>query len=305
MIFTWVMSAAHLDLNLLRLLLAVHDAGSVSLAAHKLGLSQPAASNALARLRNALGDPLFVRGKSGMVPTAYTARIVPLVRTHLSGLNDALTNTMGFDPATSTRTFRLSLSGLGEQLFLPSLSARIAGEAPYVSLENISAPMSDLPRVLANQEADVSIGIIGSMQKGLQSEYLFDEIYRVVANPALSLDEVAGMDWQSKRIIVVAPSATYANDLETLLDRLGVSSNITYRLRHFGALPDMLRLIDAVAVVPEQFAARLEQAGAARRLPVDLQLGQRSVNMVWHRKSDNDPGCEWLRELIRDLFKEG
>lgn len=296
-----MMSVAHLDLNLLRLLLAINDAGSVSQAGQKLGLSQPAASNALARLRATLGDPLFVRSRTGMVPTAYTERIVPVVRVHLAGLSNALSDAMGFDPATRKRTFRLSLSGLGEQMFLPTLSARIAEEAPQVSLENISAPMHELPRVLSTQEADVAIGIIGPLESGLQRQHLFDEVYCVVGNPALS--DADARNWRKRRIIVVAPSATYADDLETLLARHGLASNVTYRLRHFGGLPDMLRLVDAVAIVPDQLATRLEQVGAARRLPAELPLGRHAVNLVWHRKSDNDPGCVWLRGLISELFE--
>lgn len=296
--------ASHLDLNLLRLLLTIHDTGSVSSAGATLGLSQPAASNALARLRTALGDPLFVRTSSGMAPTAYVQRIVPAVRVHLSALADVLTDASGFDPATSKRTFRLSLSGLGEQMFLPPLSARIAEEAPLVSLENISAPMDELAHVLAVQEADAAIGIISPLKKGLRGTHLFHEVYRVVANPHLSDAEAADLKWQDKRIIVVSPSATYGSDLEVLLDRHGLALNVSYRLRHFGGLPDMIRLIDAVAIVPDQMATRLEQAGAARKLDAELSLGRREVSLVWHRISDNDPGCVWLRGLIRELFEE-
>lgn len=291
-----------LDLNLLRLLVEVHDAGSVSIAGRRLGLSQPAASNALARLRTSLSDPLFVRSKDGMVPTAYAQKVVPVVREHLSGIATALAEALAFDPSTSTRTFRLSLSGLGEQTFLPPLARRVAELAPKITIENISAPRMELPTALARQDADIAIGILNYREQEIHALHLFDERYHAVGNPDLADADLARLSLKDMRIILVTPSATYAEDLEVLLERHGLSSSICYRLRHFGGLPEMLQLTDAVAIVPGELMRRLELSGAARRLPIDLPLGRHGVRLIWHSKSDNDPGCIWLRGLVRDLF---
>ena len=298
------MQTHHLDLNLLQLLLEIEETGSVSKAGRRLGLSQPAASNALARLRCALDDPLFVRGREGMVPTAYVERVAPALRAQLSALHATLADRKVFDPATSTRAFQISLSDLGEQIFLPPLARRVAEIAPHVTLENIAAPMSDLARSLTDQMADVAIGILTPGDRAIRKQPLFTEVYRAVASMGLSPQEIAEMNLRERRIILVAPTATYAEDMEALLDSQGYTPNISYRLRSFGALPEMLRLPDAVAILPGQFADRLTGAGLAQLLPVELPLGQHEVSLVWHRRSDDDPGCAWLRGIITELFAD-
>lgn len=300
-----MISFDRIDLNLLSLMIEIHDKGSVSRAGRKLGLSQPASSNALARLRHSLGDPLFVRGKDGMVPTALAERIVPHIRTHLAGISAALAEASEFDPATSTRTFRLSLSGLGEQTFLPPLARRVFADAPNVRLENVSSSLADLPGVLSDRDADVAIGILDLKDKAVCETHLFDEVYRAVGTPARPQASAEALELKNKRIILVAPSATYAEDLEWVLAKHGLSDNICVRLRHFGALPDMLGALDAVAIVPGQFATRLAQAGKGTILPAVLPLGRHGVKLVWHQRTTSDPGCAWLRGLICELFRQG
>ena len=143
-----------LDLNLLRMLVAMDATGSVSKSAELIGLSQPAASNALKRLRFATGDPLFVRSKHGMVATEFALSIIPGVREHLDGLFDALGGQNSFDPATSTRVFRLSLSGLGELAFLPKLAGPVFSEAPMVKMHNTSVPADRLADPVRRQPGD-------------------------------------------------------------------------------------------------------------------------------------------------------
>lgn len=299
-----MISLDRIDLNLLSLLIQIYDKGSVSKAGKKLGLSQPAASNALARLRHSLGDPLFVRGKDGMAPTAFADRIVPHIRTHLAGISAALAEASHFDPATSNRTFRLSLSGLGEQTFLPPLARRVFREAPNVKLENVSSSLAELAGTLSDRDADVAIGILDLKDKAVCETHLFDEVYRAVGNPARPQAGVEALGLREEKIILVAPSATYAEDLEWVLAKHGLSNNICVRLRHFGALPDMLSALDAVAIVPGQLASRLTDAGYATILPAVLPLGRHGVKMVWHQKTTSDPGCAWLRGLICELFQQ-
>ncbi|MCG6903632.1 MAG: LysR family transcriptional regulator [Rhodobacter sp.] len=293
-----------IDLNLLSLLIEIHDCGSVSQAGRKLGLSQPASSNALARLRQSLGEPLFVRGKNRMLPTAFTSHIAPQIRLHLAGISNALTKAGEFDPRTSTRTFRLSLSGLGEQIFMPSLAQRIHARAPGAILSNVAARLSDLAQSLAAQEADAAIGILDLKDRNIRQTHLFDEVYRAVGNPGLPRDRIETIDLARARIILVAPSATYAQNIEDALDRHGWSENICLRLRHFGALPEVLQKLDAVAIVPGQLATRLERSGQASILPAELPLGRHQVKLVWHQHTDLEPGCIWLRRQICELFQK-
>lgn len=292
------------DLNLLELLLQIHDTRSVSLAGSNLGLSQPATSNALARLRGMLGDTLFIRGAKGMEPTPFAERIVPDIREHLSGIASVLNDATTFDATNSQRTFRLSLSGLGEQVFLAPLAKRVFDLAPGVRLENVSSSFEDLSRTLAARESEVAIGLLDFHDPQLRQMHLFDEDYRVVGPPGLSQADAFAVDLCRERIVMAVPGLTYADDVENVIRERGLSDNVCLRIRNFGALPEMLVSLNAFAIVPGYLGRRMVEAGQATLLDMTLPRGRQRVQLVWHINTMQDPGCIWLREQIRDLFQE-
>lgn len=293
-----------LDLNLLRMLVTLAETRSVSQAGTQLGLSQPAASNALSRLRQALGDPLFVRTNAGMVPTPFAETILPDVIRHLGGIFEALGFQAQFDPAQSKRTFRLSMSGLGEIVFLPPLVARVMAEAPFVGIRNVPVSVADLPEALESGEVDLAIGMIDVAGRGVRTLALFEETYVAVAGPDFdrNLDGIG--DLRNERLVVSAPAASYASDLVDVLTSNGLADNVALQLGNFGALPHLLKSTPLVAIVPRQYAKLLEASGQARLLPVEIAPQQASARLVWSRKNENDPGFMWLRQIMVSLFKE-
>lgn len=295
-----MMNIRQIDLNLLSLLVRIAETGSVSVAGAQLGLSQPASSNALARLRQALGDPLFQRTREGMVPTGFAEAILPGIREHMAGIEATLTSVAGFDPGTSRRRFRLSLSGLGEQNFLPRLAATVFDKAPFVTLENVSSPAGELAETLSSRRADIAIGLIDLALPTMRQQVLFRDDYRVIASPALAAR--GPVDLTRARLILVAPSATFAREIEAMHTRLGLADRVCLRMSHFGALPAMLDTLEAAAIVPGQFAAKLAEDGGAVLLPARADLGRQAVNLVWHERTETDPGCQWLRGIVTRLF---
>eukprot|EP01036_Dinobryon_divergens_P046183 gene46183-61759_t len=151
------MNFRQLDLNLLRVLAAIHRTGSVTAAGKALALSQPATSNALARLRDYFQDDLFVRSPGGLQPTRLCERLAPEVQTQLQMLETAVTVRDEFDPAHSDMRWRLSLSDLGEMMFLPPLAAALRQQAPQAHLTNISVAADDVPAALESREIDFAI----------------------------------------------------------------------------------------------------------------------------------------------------
>ncbi|NIZ12283.1 LysR family transcriptional regulator [Phaeobacter sp. HF9A] len=292
-----------IDLNLLDLLLQIYDSHSVSVAGANLGLSQPATSNALARLRQMLGDPLFIRGARGMEPTPFTERIVPDIREHLSGIASVLNDATTFDASNSKRTFRLSLSGLGEQVFLAPLARHVFARAPGIRLENASSPFLDLYRTLATRESEMAIGLLEMQNAQLRQMHLFDEDYRVVGPPGLSHQRAANLDLCRERIVMAVPSLTYADDVEQVLAERGLAENVCMRIRNFGALPELLSTLNAFAIVPGYLGRRMVEAGQATMLDMTLPRGRQKVQLVWHINTMQDPGCIWLRAQIRELFQ--
>ncbi|MGI9134479.1 MAG: LysR family transcriptional regulator, partial [Rhodoferax sp.] len=164
-----------MDLNLLRVLCAIYRAGSVTEAGKQLSLSQPATSNALARLRSFFGDELFVRSPRGLHPTRKAQRIVPELIVHLQSLETTLLSAEKFEPASSAMRWRMSLSDLGEILFLPALAERLRAESPHSQLSNISVAAQQVGTALDAHDIDLAIGILGPSHSSIASERLFQE----------------------------------------------------------------------------------------------------------------------------------
>ncbi|GHA51591.1 LysR family transcriptional regulator [Amylibacter ulvae] len=286
----------------MRLLLAIDQHGSVSRAGGVVGLSQPASSNALARLRTSLDDPLFLRTRDGMIPTPYCAKILPIVRANLAGIENALQQPDDFVAHSSSETFRLSLSDLGEMMFLPSLAHHMSQIAPNLRMHNIAAARQNLHNALQQRQCDIAIGILNTAGNGLNSTTLFHETYRAIIGR-----DVDPRKYQTLRdapITLTAPSATYANDIEDELSKKGLANNIVLRLRHFGALPQLLNQMDVVAIVPSQYAQSLKNQQQAQILPIPVPLGEHEVKMIWHQITDSDPAITWFRQQILDVFGE-
>ena len=291
-----------LDLNLLRMLVALDDTRSVSQAGERLGLSQPAASNALSRLRLALDDPLFLRSKEGMMPTGYAETILPEIRSHLAGLFTALERGTQFDPASSSRVFRLSLSGLGEAVFLPGLAVRLFQAGPGLRLVNTATPTEALATALELGDVDLAIGMVALSARGVRSETLFNEDYVAVTGPGLAQPPRSLDDLRDMQLMVPAPATTFGSAIDSALQAIGLADRVVLRLGHFGALPQLLAQLDLVAVVPRQLADQLAGAGQARILPIRISDTASPICMIWHDRTDTDPAAIWLRALVRGLF---
>lgn len=290
------------DLNLLRILVAMSETGSVSATADRIGLSQPATSNALGRLRKAVGDQLFVRSRKGMLPTSYAELILPDVKLHLDGIYDRLSPRSKFEPASSCRTFRLSLSGLGELVFLPRLAETIFGSAPNIRLHNMAIRATRLAAALENGDIDCAIGIINIQDRGINSLPLFSESYVAIAGGGLHRTPRTMQELRQERLAVSAPIVSYAQDMASLLRSHDLHQNVALQLANFDALPHLLGNLPLIAIVPRQFALQLEAAGTARLIPVELSQQESTARLIWSERTETDDGCRWIRKCIIKQF---
>jgi DNA-binding transcriptional LysR family regulator len=298
------MNFRQLDLNLLRVLAAIHRTGSVTAAGRALALSQSATSNALARLRSYFGDALFVRSPSGLRRTHRCEQLAPAVVAHLQALEAVVNDIEAFDPAVSDMTWRLSLSDLGEMLFLPSFSAALRQKAPRARVANISVPAPAVGAALETREIDCAIGILQPKQRGIHADLLFREQYVAITAPqwrpakgsvATSLTRA---QLASAQLVVASPTATFHSSVEEMLVKFELEGRIMLRVRHFGALPDLVTKTDLLAIVPAMYAA--SRTGLkVWRLPFAPYY---DVRLVWHGNTERDPAQQWLRDLSRALF---
>lgn len=302
------MNFRQLDLNLLRVMAAIYRTGSVTLAGKALSLSQPATSNALARLRGHFEDDLFVRAPSGLKPTRLCEQLAPGVLAQLLALETLVTGHEDFDAATSRMHWRLSLSDLGEILFLPGLAGALRSEAPAARLSNISVAAGDVAAALESRDIDLAIGILQPRQGGIRTQLLFREDYVAVAAPhwrpasgrigraltATQLSEAA--------FVVAAPTATFHGSVEQMLVRMKLEDRIVVRARHFGALPELALSSDLLSIVPQMYARNLNRRHDFRiwKLPGAPSY---EVRLVWHGSTDRDPAQRWIRALVYKLYQ--
>lgn len=304
------MNFRQFDLNLLRVLAALHRTRSVTEAGKALSLSQSATSNALARLREAFKDELFVRSPRGLQPTRLCETMAPAVLAQLRSLESVVTGHESFDPLTSRMHWKLSMSDLGEMLFLPPLAAALRAQAPHTRLSNISVAAAAVAAGLENREIDCALGILQPRHRGVHAQLLFREQY--VAMTSAGWRPASGRVGRSlsmaqlgqAALVVASPTATFHTSVEQMLASMKLDGRIVLRARHFGALPELALTSDLVAIVPQAYAMSLRQR-------FDFRLWQLpdapfyDVRMVWHASTDRDPAHLWMRALLQRLFAGG
>jgi DNA-binding transcriptional LysR family regulator len=277
------MKLTDIDLNLLVVFDRLVQDGRVSRVADSLGLSQPAVSNALRRLRNLLDDELFLRTPSGMAPTPYALQLAEPVAQALRGLQGALNVRASFDPARSERCFTLAMTDVGEIYFLPVLMDALAREAPGVTLRCVPVADAALREDMAAGRVDLALGSLPQLQAGFFQQALFRQRYLALMR--------AGH-----------PLATASTPVEDALQRLGVARQVQLTVPHYVALGQVLGSTDLVATVPERLAERLAGPHALVARPLTLRLPASTIAQLWHAHLHRDPGHQWLRALVAQRF---
>ena len=293
------------DLNLLRVFDAVLRDHSVTAAARHLGLTQPAVSNALARLRALLEDALFVRTPSGMDATPFARELAEPVRQALALLESALAHGPGFDPATSTRAFRFYMSDLGQVEFLPPLVERAQRVAPGLRLEAVALEVEDISDALAAGAIDLAVGFLPGLGPPVRRQPLFRDRYVCL----MRADHPAAGARLTRKAFLEASHALVSYKgghrvIEEALERTGLARKIALRVPHFTVVPMVLERSDLILTLPSRVARVYQQRGNFKSLPPPVPIAPADVAVHWHGRFERDPGNRWLREIIVELFAE-
>jgi DNA-binding transcriptional LysR family regulator len=300
------MNVQDLDLNLLRVFDAVLRERGVTAAAARLGLTQPAVSNALARLRGLFGDVLFVRTATGMDATPFARGVAEPVRQALALLESALAHGPGFDPASSTRAFRFYMSDLGQIEFLPPLVERVQKAAPGVRLEAVSADLEHIADALGAGAIDLAVGFLPALGPPVARRALFRDPYRCLMrsdHPAAE-SRFTRKKFQEALHVLVTYRGGGHRVIEEALERAGVSRRIALRVPHFTVVPMVLQRTDLILTLPARVARVYERQGGFKTVPPPIPVPPAEVAVHWHERFEADPGNRWLREQIVELFSE-
>ncbi|MEW5424796.1 LysR family transcriptional regulator [Amorphus sp. 3PC139-8] len=278
--------------------------GSVNGAARRLHLSQPAVSGALARLRHILQDQLFIRTRRGMVPTQRALELGPVVATALSSLRDALSSGQDFEPSTSTRTFTVLMSEIGQILFLPVLTEQIRKIAPGIRLVVTTTQASRHMEAFENGEIDIAVGVWPHLKEGMIQRRLFIDGWMCVAREdhpqigeTLTLSEYLALD----HVTVSSVSGGDGIIAKTLRGQ-GLDRRIALQVTDFLASPLIVAKTDLIATAPEELARFYASAARLRTVELLFDLPKIDLRLYWHKRSETDRGAVWLREMVLTLL---
>jgi len=297
------MNVQDVDLNLLRVFDTVLSERGVTPAAARLGLTQPAVSNALARLRGVFGDPLFVRTTGGMDATPFARQLAEPVRQALALLESALAHGPGFEPATSARAFRFYMSDLGQIEFLPPLVERVQRSAPGVRLEAVGLEVEDIGVALAAGTLDLAVGFLPGLGPPLQRRALFRDPYVCLmrtGHPAIDKKLTRKKFLAASHALVSYRGGHRV--IEEALERAGLARRIALRVPHFTVVPMILERSDLILTLPARVARVFERHGSLKSLPPPVPIPPAEVAVHWHERFEGDPGNRWLRDLMIELY---
>ncbi len=296
---------AGVDLNLLRVFLAIWDLRSLTAAGERLALTQSAVSHALRRLRTLFDDPLFARTPNGMVPTDAAFRLYTPLAQAFAMINEAVQQLANFEPSTAQRVFRISMSDMSEFYFLPPLLAKLDRETRGIRIEVTNLPVESVSVAMRAGEIDLALGYVPGLDGNCTTQTLFvDEHVCVVrAGHPLRKTKPTREDLMGLRYIYASTNATGHRMVEQWLDELNFKRSVVLRLPHFVVAPEIVMNTDLAVIFPKSIAQRFNRGKAFRILPLPFTLPPIVIQVHSHTQFASDPGIAWLRETIYGMFR--
>ncbi len=292
-----------LDLNLLVVFDAILKDGNITGAARRVGLSQPAMSNALARLRKTFDDPLFVRTNKGMQPTPHAQLLAAPIQRACELAISALEISTKFDPSTAHNTFRFYMTDIGEAVFLPKLIHAITQRAPGVKLKLLRIPEHGEQAAMAAGDVDIALGFFPDLQAGFFQQRLYSDgfVCLVRADHPQVQDRMSVEQFESMRHAVIAGEGT---GHEAAIQRAVAKHrlHVSLTLPHFMALPLIVSQTDHVVIVPRRLALAFRGHANLRIVESPIKIAPFEIKQHWHERYHHNPANQWIRGLIAEVF---
>lgn len=289
----------HIDLNLLLVFDTLMQERNLSRAADRLHKSQPAVSNALSRLREQLGQPLFRRTSKGLEPTADAMILHRSVRQALYLLQSGISAQESFQLDTE-RTFRLSMNDDAQLRLLPTLTARLKLLAPRVTLQVLPDEGTLLPQRLANGDLDLAIDYLYFDDPDLLYQPITEECLAVIGrlgHPAFK-DGLDKKSYLAAQHVSILPRAGRGSPLEIVLGSAKARRNVQLQVPHYLTIPAIVASTELLGTVPLNLARYFAHKYDLQIADFPFEMSAVQISLVWHRKQEHVSGMRWLREQI-------
>lgn len=304
------MSFRTLDLNLLKVFEALMTEGSVTRAANILFMTQPAVSNALARLREALDDPLFVRAGTGVAPTQRAVALWGSLGEALGRVRGAL-DEQAFDPQQTEAEFSLSMSDYVCGMVMPRLLPHLEHCAPLARLHTVPNTVLEIPDQLDDNRVDCVLGVyVNEAQHPdhVRSRALWEVEYACFmrkSHPLACRKRLGTRQFLQARHVDVSLAGKAPTSYDMFLAAQGLSRNLVATVNHYSVAYELLLHSDLVAVLPRELGTQSAHAPFLHAMPLPLKAPPRVVSLFWHQRNDTVPAQHWLRQTLVGLFARG
>ncbi|MDH4581585.1 LysR family transcriptional regulator [Pseudomonas sp. BN415] len=294
------------DMNLLPVFLTLMEERNVTRAAERLGMTQPALSNALARLRDMLQDPLFIRERYGMQPTEKAEALAPGIAAAVSSLDELVLGQQGFDPTKAERLFTLAPNSYVEFVLLPGIVARLRERAPGIRLRMVPFGADLAETGVISGTTAMVLGRITDPPDNLVVQPLMEDGLACVVradHPRIS-KRISRQQYEQLRHVTVLPPGRLRAGLFQALQRQGLQREVAVSVTHFLAIPELIAATDYCATLPKLICQHLARDPRLKVLAAPVDLGTFPVEMAWHVRYRHDPAHQWLRDLVGEVARE-
>lgn len=293
-----------IDLNLFTVFETIYREGSLTRAGEQLNLTQPAISHALAKLRDQLEDPLFVRHGHKMVATPLAENLLPQVRAALAQLHQAVLSSRVFDPASSDRVFTLAMRDVLEAVLLPPLLRKLASIAPGIKVECVRNERKEMENRMSAGEIDFALDVLLPGSENLRHEkWLHDELVVIgrAQHPALQ-QKLSLKRYLQAQHIQISSRSSGAGMEDIAINQLGQHRHVALRCQNHFAACTVAAQSDLLVTMPAGFAEVLVKIiPHLITSPFPVQQTAIDVHLYWHENRDNDPANIWFRNLLNQI----
>ena len=296
------MNLNKVDLNLFIVFDAIYTEANLTRAGQIVGITQPAVSNALARLRETFNDPLFVRTAQGMVPTPMAQNIIGPVRNALQLLRVSVQESRTFNPLQANKTFRISMTDLTEAVVLLPLFQRLRRLAPNVKIESMLAKRRETTKELAAGRLDFAMDAPLNTDPQVRHVKLLEDRYVCAMRRGhpLAKDKLSVEEYLSLSHIHISSRRSGLGMVDLALGKMGQQRKIALRSQHYMMATQVIQQTDMAVTVPERFARRHD----LYQVPLPVDIPPLETHIYWHESTDQDPANRWMREQMIEIAQQ-
>ena len=301
-----MINLAQIDVNLLYLFKLLYEHRNIKKVSNILDVSPSAISHSMKRLKLCLGDQLFYRASSGLVPTPYAEEISKTIVTCFDAIEQSINSNLNFEPLKSKRVFNVSMTDVGEVLLLPKLISHLATVAPDTSIEIVRCSSQNIQKEMELGNIDIAIGLLPELNAGVYQRRLFTQKYKLMLRRGhpLLCEKVTQESILKYKHISISSEDTGHGIIEKYLQNNHIDRDVASKLTHFITVPYILGVSDFIATVPEKLEEMIGTHFDVITIDHPLELPEIQINTFWHARLHEDSANTWFRRLIFDLFSE-